>query len=82
MSPRPEKQPVTQNYKELVQKSHDRLIKQRDGKKSTLEGGYEESQIKLNKNQQKSYNARYEFFTKPLGPGHYEPLNHATKPNR
>lgn len=25
----------------------------------------------LNENQKKPYNAKYEFFTKPLGPGHY-----------
>ena len=30
-------------------------------------------------NQKKSYNAKFEFFTKPLGPGHYEPSIELTK---
>ena len=33
-----------------------------------------------NANQKKTYNAQYEFFTKPLGPGHYEPSVEITKP--
>ena len=38
--------------------------------------------IKLNANQLKSYNAKFEFFTKPLGPGHYEPKIDITKPKK
>ena len=33
-----------------------------------------------NKNQEKSYNKKYEFFTKPLGPGHYDADMRLTKP--
>ena len=33
-----------------------------------------------NKNQEKSYNKKYEFFTKPLGPGHYDAKVKLTKP--
>lgn len=33
-----------------------------------------------NANQKKSYNQQFEFFTKPLGPGHYEPSVQLTKP--
>ena len=28
----------------------------------------------------KPYNRAFEFFTKPLGPGHYEPTQELTKP--
>ena len=34
----------------------------------------------LNANQKKPYNAKFEFFTKNLGPGHYEPSVEITKP--
>ena len=34
---------------------------------------------KLNANQKKPYNAKFEFFTKGLGPGHYEPKMDLTK---
>ena len=34
----------------------------------------------LNANMKKSYNQKFEFFTKPLGPGHYEPTLELTKP--
>ena len=34
----------------------------------------------LNANQKKPYNAKFEFFTKNLGPGHYEPSVEVTKP--
>ena len=34
----------------------------------------------LNNNQKKPYNAKFEFFTKPLGPGHYQPNLESTKP--
>ena len=43
---------------------------------------YEDLLFVNNANQQKSYNAKYEFFTKPLGPGHYKPLDTITKPDR
>ena len=33
-----------------------------------------------NMNQRKSYNAKFQFFTKPLGPGHYDPTTELTKP--
>ena len=38
--------------------------------------------MKLNANQKKFYNAQHEFFTKSLGPGHYEPSVELTKPKR
>ena len=40
----------------------------------------EEDGQNLNTNQNKSYNKQHEFFTKSLGPGHYEPTNELTKP--
>ena len=33
-------------------------------------------------NQRKAYNAKFGFFTKPLGPGHYDPTNDLTKPKK
>ena len=35
---------------------------------------------KLNSNQKKSYNMQHQFFTKTLGPGHYEPSLDLIKP--
>ena len=40
----------------------------------------EEDGLHLNSNQKKSYNKQHQFFTKPLGPGHYEPTLDLTKP--
>ena len=34
----------------------------------------------LNANQKKTYNKQFEFFTKALGPGHYDPKLELTKP--
>lgn len=39
-----------------------------------------EDGVTLNTNQKKPYNAKYQFFTKPLGPGHYQPSVEPTKP--
>lgn len=40
----------------------------------------EEDGQTLNANQKKFYNQQFQFFTKTLGPGHYEPSLELTKP--
>lgn len=43
---------------------------------------YDTRDEETNANQRKHYNAKFEFFTKPLGPGHYDPTNELTKPKK
>ena len=43
---------------------------------------YDTRDEETNVNQRKKYNADHEFFTKPLGPGHYDPANDLTKPKK
>ena len=40
---------------------------------------YDTRDEESNLNQKKPYNAKFEFFTKPLGPGHYDPSLAITK---
>ena len=40
---------------------------------------YDTRDADTNVNQRKSYNAKFQFFTKPLGPGHYDPTCELTK---
>ena len=41
---------------------------------------FDTREIGSNVNQRKPYNAKFKFFTKPLGPGHYDPTCELTKP--
>mmetsp|Transcript_23407 Transcript_23407/g.31363 ORF Transcript_23407/g.31363 Transcript_23407/m.31363 type:complete len:126 (-) Transcript_23407:996-1373(-) len=43
---------------------------------------YDTRDEETNLNQRKAYNAKFEFFTKPLGPGHYDPASDLTKPKK
>ena len=58
-------------------------VGQRKGSNSPIKPKYntrDEDGQNLNSNQKRSYNLQHNFFTKPLGPGHYEPSLDLTKP--
>lgn len=38
--------------------------------------------VETKKEEKKTFNQKNEFFTKPLGPGHYEPKVDLTKPRK
>ena len=69
-----------QQYKEIEPMTPDKLLFSSTKNKTDMFSQQDITEIP-NRNQQKSYNKRFEFFTKPLGPGHYHPTQTQTRPS-